>query len=104
MAGLHGILKDPLLSVVMPVYNERDTVESMIKRVLAVPGIRVELIVVDDGSKDGTSDILRTLQKQYPFKLFHKPNGGKGIGAATRVQGSHGRAGRHSGCGYGIFT
>ena len=78
MAGLHGILKDPLLSVVMPVYNERDTVESMIARVLAVPGIRVELIVVDDGSKDGTSDILRTLQKKYPFKLFHKPNGGKG--------------------------
>ena len=63
MAGLHGILKDPLLSVVMPVYNERDTVEGMIARVLAVPGIRVELIVVDDGSKDGTSDILRALQK-----------------------------------------
>ena len=78
MAGLHGILKDPLLSVVMPVYNERDTVESMIARVLAVPGIRVELIVVDDGSKDGTTDILRTLQKKYLFKLLHKPNGGKG--------------------------
>jgi glycosyltransferase involved in cell wall biosynthesis len=78
MAGLHGILKDPLLSVVMPVYNERDTVESMIARVLAVRGIRVELIVVDDGSKDGTSDILRTLQQKHPFKLFHKPNGGKG--------------------------
>ena len=78
MAGLHGILKDPLLSVVMPVYNERDTVESMIARVLAVPGIRIELIVVDDGSKDGTTDILRALQKRYPFKLFHKPNGGKG--------------------------
>jgi glycosyltransferase involved in cell wall biosynthesis len=78
MPGLHGILKDPLLSVVMPVYNERDTVEGMVARVLAVPGIRVELIVVDDGSKDGTSDILRTLQKKYPFKLFHKPNGGKG--------------------------
>jgi glycosyltransferase involved in cell wall biosynthesis len=78
MAGLHGILKEPLLSVVMPVYNERDTVESMIARVLAVPGIRIELIVVDDGSKDGTSDILRTMQRKYPFKLFHKPNGGKG--------------------------
>ena len=78
MAGLHGILKDPLLSVVMPVYNERDTVEGMIARVLAVPGIRIELIVVDDGSKDGTSDILRALQKTSPFKLFQKANGGKG--------------------------
>ena len=78
MAGLHGILRDPLLSVVMPVYNERDTIEGMIARVLAVPGLRVELIVVDDGSKDGTSDLLRELAKRYPIKLLHKPNGGKG--------------------------
>ena len=78
MAGLHGILNDPLLSVVMPVYNERDTIESMIARVLAVPGIRVELIVVDDGSKDGTTDIVRGLQKTYGFKLLVKENGGKG--------------------------
>jgi glycosyltransferase involved in cell wall biosynthesis len=46
--------------------------------VFAVRGIRIELIVVDDGSKDGTSDILRTLQTKHTFKLFHKPNGGKG--------------------------
>jgi len=78
MAGIHGILTDPLLSVVMPVYNERDTIEGMIARVLAVPGLRVELIVVDDGSRDGTSDILRELAKTYPIKLFSKPNGGKG--------------------------
>jgi glycosyltransferase involved in cell wall biosynthesis len=78
MAGLHGILKDPLLSVVMPVYNERDTVEDMIARVLAVPGLRTELIVVDDGSKDGTTEILRGLAAKYPIKLLHKPNGGKG--------------------------
>jgi glycosyltransferase involved in cell wall biosynthesis len=78
MPGLKGILKDPLLSVVMPVYNERDTIEEMIGRVMAVPGIRLELIVVDDGSKDGTSDLLAKLQQQYTFKLFQKENGGKG--------------------------
>ncbi len=78
MPGLKGILKDPLLSVVMPVYNERDTIEEMIGRVTSVPGIRMELIVVDDGSKDGTGDILTRLQKQYGFKLFRKENGGKG--------------------------
>ena len=78
MAGIKGKLTDPLLSVVMPVYNERDTIEGMIARVVAVPNLRIELIVVDDGSKDGTSDILRGLQGKYPFKLFQKPNGGKG--------------------------
>jgi glycosyltransferase involved in cell wall biosynthesis len=78
MAGLHGILKSPLLSVVMPVYNERDTIESMVARVLAVPGIRTELIVVDDGSTDGTTDILRGLQARHGFKLLLKENGGKG--------------------------
>jgi glycosyltransferase involved in cell wall biosynthesis len=78
MAGLKGKLTDPLLSVVMPVYNERDTIAGMIDRVLAVPGIRIELVVVDDGSKDGTSDILRDLQKTHTFKLLQKPNGGKG--------------------------
>jgi len=83
MAGIKGKLTNPLLSVVMPVYNERDTIEGMIARVLAVPDLRIELIVVDDGSKDGTSDILRGLQIKYPFKLLQKPNGGKG--SALRV-------------------
>ena len=78
MAGIKGKLTNPLLSVVMPVYNERETIEGMIARVLAVPNIRLELVVVDDGSKDGTSDILRELQKKYSFKLFQKTNGGKG--------------------------
>ena len=60
MSRLLGVLKDPLLSVVMPCYNERNTIEEIIRRVLAVP-IRTELIVVDDGSKDGTRDILSRL-------------------------------------------
>jgi glycosyltransferase involved in cell wall biosynthesis len=78
MPGLKGILKDPLLSVVMPVYNERATIEEMIARVVAVPGIRMELIVVDDGSTDGTSQILPELQKRHGFTLLQKENGGKG--------------------------
>lgn len=78
MSRIQGQLADPLLSVVMPVYNERTTIDEIIRRVLAMP-IRVELIVVDDGSKDGTRDILAGLAKELPFKLVLQPaNGGKG--------------------------
>jgi glycosyltransferase involved in cell wall biosynthesis len=78
MAVLKGALNNPLLSVVMPVYNERETIEEIIPRVLAVP-LRIELIVVDDGSKDGTRDLLTKLREHYEFKLIFQPqNGGKG--------------------------
>ena len=78
MSRLKGVLKDPLLSVVMPVYNEKNTIEEIIPRVLAVP-LRIELIVVDDGSTDGTRDLLTALNQKYPFKLIFQPkNGGKG--------------------------
>jgi glycosyltransferase involved in cell wall biosynthesis len=78
MSRLKGQLTDPLLSVVMPVYNERDTIEEIIHRVLAVP-LRIELVVVDDGSKDGTRDILARLAEELKFKLIFQPkNGGKG--------------------------
>ncbi len=68
---------NPMLSVVMPVYDERTTVEEIIRRVLAVP-LRIELIVVDDGSKDGTGDILDRLQKELGFTLLRQANAGKG--------------------------
>jgi glycosyltransferase involved in cell wall biosynthesis len=78
MPGLKGVLTDPVLSVVMPAYNERDTIETIIERVLAVP-LRIELIVVDDGSTDGTRDVLTALQARHGFKLVFQPtNGGKG--------------------------
>src|SRR5215210_2119370 len=78
MSRIKDPLTDPLLSVVMPCYNERETIEEIIRRVLAVP-IRTELIVVDDGSKDGTRDILSELERELHFKLVFQPvNAGKG--------------------------
>lgn len=78
MAGLRGVLTDPLLSVVMPCYNERATIEEIVGRVLAVP-LRIELIVVDDGSTDGTREILQELRRAHGFKLvLQERNQGKG--------------------------
>jgi glycosyltransferase involved in cell wall biosynthesis len=82
MSRLKGVLADPLLSVVMPVFNERETIEEIIRRVLAVP-VRKELIVVDDCSTDGTRDILNALQQQYGFRLFLQDRN-QGKGAALR--------------------
>jgi len=75
-------LKDPLLTVEMPVYNESASLEKIIGRVLAVP-LRVELIAVDDASRDGSRDILARLSAQHGFKvLLQEKNQGKG--AAVR--------------------
>jgi glycosyltransferase involved in cell wall biosynthesis len=77
-SSFRGVLSDPLLSVVMPVYNERETVEEIIRRVLAVPA-RVQLIVVDDGSRDGSREILADLQRELGFCLvLQERNQGKG--------------------------
>jgi glycosyltransferase involved in cell wall biosynthesis len=82
MAGLRGGLHNPLVSVVMPAYNEQDTIEEIIGRVLAVP-VRIELIVVDDGSRDRTREILATLQRQHGFTLILQERN-QGKGAAIR--------------------
>ena len=75
-------MESPLLSVVMPVYNERETIDEIVARVLAIP-MRVELVVVDDCSTDGTRAHLAELQKQYGFTLLLQP-ANQGKGAALR--------------------
>jgi len=78
MSRIKNPLVDPLLSVVMPVFNEKATIDEIIRRTLAVP-LRVQLIVVDDCSTDGTRDMLTTLQRELGFTLVLQPqNAGKG--------------------------
>ena len=80
--GMRTTIESPLLSVVMPVYNERETIDEIVARVLAIP-MRVELVVVDDCSTDGTRAHLAELQKQYGFTLLLQP-ANQGKGAALR--------------------
>jgi glycosyltransferase involved in cell wall biosynthesis len=75
-------LEDPLLSVVMPVYNERTTLDEIVGRVLAVD-VKKELIAIDDASTDGSRELLAQLGSRHGFKvLLQERNRGKG--AAVR--------------------
>jgi glycosyltransferase involved in cell wall biosynthesis len=75
------------LSVVMPVYNERPTLRTVIEKVLAVP-LEIELLCVDDGSRDGSREILAELQEHHPqIRVFLQPhNMGKGAALRRGIQ------------------
>jgi len=75
------------LSVVMPVYNERQTLRAVVERVLAV-GLDIELVCVDDGSQDGSREILAELQGNYPqMQVVLQPhNMGKGAALRRGIQ------------------
>ena len=72
------------LSVIMPVYNERNTVLRMLDRVLKVP-IRKEVIIVDNCSTDGTRDILKGIQADDVKVIFHPQNLGRGTSVRTAL-------------------
>src|SRR5262245_10520553 len=83
--GRGTFLSAPLLSVLVPVYNEHATLEGLLRRVLAVP-VDKEVIVVDDGSRDGTRDVLAELADRLPIRaLFHEGNRGKGAAIRTAL-------------------
>jgi glycosyltransferase involved in cell wall biosynthesis len=82
----------PYLTVLIPCYNERDTVREIVRRVHAtVP--EAEIVLVDDGSTDGTRAELEALcaeQPAYLRVLYHARNAGKGAAVQTGVQAAQG--------------
>ncbi len=74
------------LSVVIPVFNEKYTIAEIVRKVRAT-GLASEIILVDDGSTDGTRDILRTFAPSPELTiLYHEKNQGKGAALRTGFQ------------------
>ncbi|MEO0116166.1 MAG: glycosyltransferase family 2 protein [candidate division WOR-3 bacterium] len=78
------------LSVIIPVYNEKDTLEKIVSLVEKVP-IEKEIILVDDFSQDGTREILKRWEKERNYKiLYHEKNLGKGSAIRTGISQAEG--------------
>jgi len=77
------------LSIVIPVYNERNTIEEILGRVEST-GLADEIIIVDDGSVDGTREFLLNLAPQHPKMnlILHEINQGKGAAVRTGIKAS----------------
>ncbi len=74
------------LSVVIPVYNESGTLENLIQRVSAVDyGCELEIVIVDDGSQDGSGEVAQSLSSRHGNLVFlrHEKNAGKGAALRT---------------------
>jgi dolichol-phosphate mannosyltransferase len=80
------------ISIIIPVYNEKETLLQIIKKVdLVKLPLKKEIILVDDFSTDGTRDILKRLEKDKKYKIiYHKKNGGKGRALRTGFENSTG--------------
>ena len=83
-------MNPPKLTVVIPVYNEKNSLLEIIRRVQAVP-IEKEIILVDDFSTDGTRDVLRDLERREFKVLYHEKNQGKGAALRTGFQRATGQ-------------
>ena len=89
----HGKRADEkyLVSVIVPIYNQEALIEKVIDAVFKSTYRNIEVIAVNDGSSDGTVDILEHLESKYPqLTVIHRKNGGKRRAISTGFYASHG--------------
>jgi len=78
------------LSVIIPVFNEENTIQEILKRVQSTQ-LAEEILVIDDGSKDGTRDLLKQVNSDGRIRvIFHEKNKGKGAAVVTGIQSACG--------------
>jgi len=78
-----------MLSVIMPAFNEKNTILEIIKRIQEVP-IEKEIVIIDDFSTDGTREILKKLKDKNIKAVFHEKNHGKGMAVRTGIKHAKG--------------
>tara|TARA_B110000285_G_scaffold234578_1_gene312058 strand:- start:3549 stop:4253 length:705 start_codon:yes stop_codon:yes gene_type:complete len=84
-----------MLTIIIPVYNEKNYIKTLLNKVIKLKGVKIQIIVVDDGSKDGSTEILKNEfvnNKRVNKIIFHKKNLGKGSAiksAQKYVKGKH---------------
>ena len=84
--GIYVIPKTFKLSVVIPIYNEVKTLEEVVRKVRSI-GLNLEMVLVDDGSTDGTRELLGGMHEDDDLKIvFHNQNKGKGAAVRTGFQ------------------
>lgn len=79
-------MEKPLISIIIPAYNEKKYIAECIETLLVQSYKNIELIIVDDGSTDGTKEVV----KKYPLKLIEQKHGGPGAARNLGAKNSHG--------------
>ncbi len=81
------------LSIIVPVYNERKVITEVLERIEAV-GLEKEIVIVDDGSNDGTTELLQKIEasRRLPSArfIFKRKNAGKGAALRTGIEEARG--------------
>ena len=72
--------------VIIPTYNEKDNIEALLRKVFSLP-LPFEVLIIDDGSPDGTADIVKTMQHEFPERLHLEQRKGKlGLGTDLNMR------------------